>query len=118
MSAAVSVRGAVDGDDVCGWVRRSWADTVMAVRGRLYDLGALPALIATSEQIVVGVLTYDIERDELEIVSCDAEPPGCGVGRALVAAAVELARTRALRRVWRRQPTTTCRRWVLAGGRL
>jgi hypothetical protein len=54
----------------------------MAVHGQLYDGAALPALVAVAEEEVVGVLTYVIDRDAVEVVSCDAQPPGHGLGRA------------------------------------
>jgi len=50
--------------------------------------------------VVLGVLIYCIECNGLEVVSCDADPPGRGVGRALVGGALDLAREHALRRVW------------------
>jgi GNAT superfamily N-acetyltransferase len=95
----MEIRVAANTDDVAGWARRSWRDTVMAVHGRLYDVAVLPALVAVSDDVILGVLTYFIEGDGLE-VSCDAEPPGRGVGRALVSGAVGLAREHSLRRVW------------------
>jgi ribosomal protein S18 acetylase RimI-like enzyme len=90
----------VASDDIPAWVRRSWGDTVMAVHGRVYDVAALPALVAVVDGLVVGVLTYLVEGDALEIVSFDADPPGHGVGRALTRAAIDLAREQSLRRVW------------------
>lgn len=89
-----------DASGVADWLRRSWGGTTMAVHGRCYDLAALPAIVAQDGPDVVGVLTYTVTGDELEIVSCDADPPRRGVGRTLVAAAAELARTAELRRVW------------------
>lgn len=65
----------------------------MAVRGRLFDLTALPSLVAVDDVRIVGLLTYDVAEAELEIVSCDAEPAGQGAGRALVSAAIQVART-------------------------
>jgi GNAT superfamily N-acetyltransferase len=96
----VTVRPAVAADDISSWIRRSWGDTVMAVHGRLYDTAMLPALVALAGGTAVGVLTYHIEDNALEIVSCDADPPGRGVGRSLVRAAVDIAGHRSLRRVW------------------
>lgn len=72
----------------------------MAVHGRLYDIAGLDALVATTEDGLVGVLTYVVEDDALEVVSIDADPAGRGVGRALAGAAVGLARRGSLRRVW------------------
>ncbi len=96
----VSVRAATPTDGVADWVRGSWGDSVIAVHGRLYDVTNLPAIVATGGAQLLGVLTYHVAGRELEIVSCDAQPPGTGVGRALAAAAVDLARSRALGRVW------------------
>jgi GNAT superfamily N-acetyltransferase len=87
-------------DDVAGWVRRYGQDTIMVVHGRCYDVAALPALVAVPEELIVGVLSYVVEADALEIVLCHAQPPRHGVGRALVNAAVGLARQQSLRRVW------------------
>ena len=96
----VTVRSADPNDDVAGWVRGSWGDTCMAVHGRIYQVEDLSALVAVVGGAIVGELTYSTEGDDLEIVSCDANPPRRGVGRALASAAVELARSRSLARVW------------------
>jgi ribosomal protein S18 acetylase RimI-like enzyme len=99
-ATAITIRIGDDARDVADWLRRSWGGTTMVVHGRCYDLAALPAIVAQDGSDVVGALTYTVTGDELEIVSCDADPPRHGVGRALVAAAVKLARTAELRRVW------------------
>lgn len=94
------MRTAVAADDVAGWLARSWGATAVAVHGQLYQADVLPALVAVSDGRVVGVMTYAVGGDDLEIVSCDADPPGRGTGRALVEAAVDLARRSSFRRVW------------------
>jgi GNAT superfamily N-acetyltransferase len=93
------VRAATSADDVEGWLARSWGGTAMAVHGRLYEAAELPALVAIRDGRLVGLLTYAIEGDELEIVSCDADPPGRGTGGALVEAAVGVARRSSVRRL-------------------
>lgn len=87
-------------DDVAGWLTRSWGDVAIAVHGRLYDASALPALVAEVGDLLVGVLTYHVDDGAVEIVSCDADPPGRGVGRTLTTAVVDRARVQGLRRVW------------------
>lgn len=71
----------------------------MAVHGRLYDVTTLPTLVAVAGGDLLGVVTFTIEGDALEIVSCDADPPGQGVGRALVEAVIQIARAQGLGRV-------------------
>jgi uncharacterized protein YhfF/GNAT superfamily N-acetyltransferase len=95
-----TIRAAVSADEAGAWVGERWGGETMAVHGRLYDMAALDALVAATEDRLLGVLTYVIEDDALEIVSCDADPAGRGVGRALVDAALGVARRRSLRRVW------------------
>ncbi len=99
MREPLTIRAAGVTDDMPGWARRSWGDTVMAVQGRVYDLARRPALVAVAPGSLVGVLTYAVEGEALEIISCDADPHGHGVGRRLVRAAVDVARERSLRRV-------------------
>jgi GNAT superfamily N-acetyltransferase len=72
----------------------------MAVHGRLYDVAALFALVGVRAEQMVGALTYNIEDDSLEIVSCDAEPLRQGIGRRLVQAAVAEAKQVGVRSVW------------------
>ena len=85
------VRAAAASDQVASHLRRVWGDTAVAVHGRLFECTALPALVALREGTIVGVLTYCLEGDVLEIVSCDAGPPGERGGTALVAAVLDLA---------------------------
>ncbi|MHB1501521.1 MAG: GNAT family N-acetyltransferase [Candidatus Dormibacteria bacterium] len=100
MELQLTIRAATPADDVPAWVGRRWGGKTMAVPGRLYEMGPLDALVATVEDKLVGALAYFTEDDALEIVSCDADPLGRGVGRALVDGAVSVTRLRSLRRVW------------------
>ena len=95
-----AIRAALPDDDVGAWVSERWGGETMAVHGRLYELARLDALVAVVDDSLVGVLTYVVADAALEIVSCDADPPGRGVGRALAQAALGVARRRSLRRVW------------------
>jgi GNAT superfamily N-acetyltransferase len=72
----------------------------MAVHGHLYDAAAPPALVAATDTDVLGVVTYTLKGHALEIVSCDADPPGQGAGRALAEATVGIVRAQCVRRVW------------------
>ena len=91
------------GDDAPGIARivvASWRATVVVSRGTAHDAARLPALVAERDGELAGVLTYHVRDGELEVVTLDAVVPRAGVGSRLLAAAVELARARGLRRLW------------------
>ena len=69
-------------------------------RGRLHDAGELPGLVAISEGAQVGLLLYRIDVDGFEVVVLIAERPRVGIGRALLTAALESARTAGCPKAW------------------
>ncbi|HEX3811555.1 MAG TPA: GNAT family N-acetyltransferase [Mycobacteriales bacterium] len=76
----------------------SWGETRAVGHGVVYDLTALPALLAESDGELVGVLTYQIDGDDFQIVSIDATNRQQGVGTGLIDAAT--ARAAGCRRIW------------------
>ena len=81
----------------------SWGSTVVVGHGTVYDLTALPTLVAEHAGEIVGVLTYVLHSADgaaLEVVSIDAIDRHRGVGSALLTAAVETARSRGCERLW------------------
>lgn len=79
---------------------RRWGSNRVVSRGRLYTVSELPGFIAWKEAERIGLLTYHVAGEELEIVTLDSFEPQKGVGTALLAAVEELARESALRRIW------------------
>jgi len=86
------------------WVRQtltdSWGDPEVVSRGRLHAADRLPGLVALHDGKRVGLLTYRIEGDGLEIVSLDALIRRRGAGTALIEAARDVAANAGCRRVW------------------
>jgi GNAT superfamily N-acetyltransferase len=76
-----------------------WGTATVVVHGTVFRPAALQGLIAVRESRLVGLLTYDIAEDALEIVTLDALVRGIGIGSALVSALVEEARRRGLPRM-------------------
>jgi len=77
-----------------------WGSTQMVTRGMLHDTARLPGLVAWRAGERAGLLTYHLAGDSCEIVSLDSLVEGAGVGSALIAAALEVARTAGCQRVW------------------
>jgi ribosomal protein S18 acetylase RimI-like enzyme len=79
---------------------QGWGSVHIARLGELRDASALPALVAERDGQAVGLLTYEVVGDQLEVMSVESWDQGAGVGSALLAAAVEVATRAGCRRVW------------------
>ena len=86
---------------VDAFLAASWSDFV-ARRGELVDARREEALLAErdGEGALAGVVTLVQRGDQLEVLTLNAAERLQGVGTALLDAAVEVARSRACRRVW------------------
>jgi ribosomal protein S18 acetylase RimI-like enzyme len=89
-----------DADRIAAVLAASWGEPVIVSRGVAHDASRLPALLAEQGGELVGVLTYEVREGEMEVVSLDVVERHVGVGSRLLAAAVDLARTQGLRRLW------------------
>ncbi|MFC7550920.1 GNAT family N-acetyltransferase [Plantactinospora sp. GCM10030261] len=89
-----------DRDVIVRTLADSWGGTIVVAHGRAYDAAELPALLALRDDRLVGLLTYEVTDDGLEVVTIDATRPRAGVGTALLAAAAELARASGVTRLW------------------
>jgi GNAT superfamily N-acetyltransferase len=78
----------------------SWGAPLAAANGRLYDLRTFPTLVVERDGALVGVLTYEIVADAVEVVSIDATPPRGGVGTTLLRAAADVGRAHGCARLW------------------
>jgi len=100
--AAPRVRPIGDGDRpaVARLARELWGTDIVVGHGVVFTPADLPGLLAERDGETVGLLTYEIDGDTLEVVTIDAFPPGAGTGTALLDAAVDVARSAGCRRVW------------------
>ncbi len=71
----------------------------MVSRGRLFDVLEQPGFIAEQDVEWLGCATYQADDDEVEVTILQSFARGRGVGSALIAACVEVARDRDARRV-------------------
>jgi GNAT superfamily N-acetyltransferase len=86
------------------WIRRflteHWGATVVVSRGRLHHADRLPGFLATRHGLPVGLLTYCLDGDQLEVVTLNSSVERQGVGTALLAAARAAAGAAHCRRLW------------------
>jgi 2-oxo-4-hydroxy-4-carboxy--5-ureidoimidazoline (OHCU) decarboxylase/GNAT superfamily N-acetyltransferase len=98
----VTVRSMTSED--AGWADRllsGYQGSRMTARlGELIDPLELPGLVAEVGGSPVGLLTYQVKGEELEVLTLHAQASGRGAGSALLAAAVDEARHSGARRLW------------------
>lgn len=91
-------------EDDRSWVRstlkRYWASTTVVTRGRVHEADELPGFAAWRDGVEVGLLTYNIEGDQCEIVTHNSLAGHGGVGSCLLAEVRKVAREAGCRRLW------------------
>ena len=89
-----------DRDWVVSVLKTHWGSTRFVSRGRLHQAERLPAFIATRDGESVGLLTYNVQDDELEVVTVNAFVERRGIGKRLLKAARTAAAAANCRRLW------------------
>jgi ribosomal protein S18 acetylase RimI-like enzyme len=88
--------------DERAWARdvvvERWADEIVVGHGKVWRPADLDGFVAQDDDgSLVGLLTFDVEDDVLEVVTMDALREREGIGTALMLAAIERAHAAALR---------------------
>ncbi len=81
------------------WIKM-WHDDHVVTLGRIFRLQDLQGFVALSSSERVGLLTYNINDNQLEIVTLDSLMEGVGIGTRLVDFALSEAKRRKCKRVW------------------
>ncbi|ASS75249.1 GNAT family N-acetyltransferase [Tumebacillus algifaecis] len=86
------------------WLRdflvKQWGSTQMVYSKGIHHCDQLPGFVALQGAEPVGLITYLISEDELEVISLDSLCEGSGIGSALLTATEEVAQEQGLRRIW------------------
>jgi ribosomal protein S18 acetylase RimI-like enzyme len=88
-----------EGDWLKATVAERWPHELLVGRGRVREISELSALVAVDADARVGLLTYVVEGDVVELVTLDALQPGLGAGAALIAALAAWASSAGVRRI-------------------
>jgi GNAT superfamily N-acetyltransferase len=90
----IRIRPIGDGDrPMLAWlVTELWGAELVAVHGSVLRPAELPGFIAERSRRVVGLLTYQVVQDYLEITTLNAIERRVGIGTMLIDAAVGAAR--------------------------
>ena len=89
-----------DREEVKRYLRHHWGSHMIVTRGRVHDASALPGYIALLGEEIVGLITYNVEGDQCEIVSLNSSIQGVGIGTALLKAVEMHAIEQNCSRLW------------------
>ncbi len=73
------------------FISSHWFSTDMVVRGKTIDMTKLDGFAVYENKAIIGLVTYEIDGSECEIVSLDSLSEKHGIGTALVEKVIETA---------------------------
>jgi N-acetylglutamate synthase-like GNAT family acetyltransferase len=81
-------------------IQEHWGSEIVVAHQTVYTPTELPGFIVVQGGQRVGLVTYQIQGNECEIVSLNSLMPSVGIGSKLVGTVVEKAREEGCQRVW------------------
>lgn len=77
-----------------------WGSAKVVTRGRVYHADELPGFVAESGGELLGLVTYRLDGDEVEVATLNSLREGIGIGTALLDAVRAAAQRAGCRRMW------------------
>jgi len=85
---------------VSSFVKTHWGSEIVVAKGRVIHPAELDGFTSFREMKPVGLLTYNIEGSDCEIVTIDSIAEGVGIGTALIEVVRKVAKTKGCTRLW------------------
>ena len=89
-----------DSDWITEVLLENWSSNIIVTRGISYKADLLPGFVAEANGTRIGLLTYSISDDELEIITLNAFEEGKGVGTVLLEEVEKFAKMNSCSRIW------------------
>ena len=74
------------------FITEQWYTTKMIIRGKEIDMTAVEGIFALENERIIGLITYIVYDDTLEITSLDSLCENQGLGTALLTKVIEIAK--------------------------
>lgn len=82
------------------FIRENWGSEKIVAHKQIFYPTNLPGFVAQSQDKILGLITYNIKGNNLEIITMDAVIQGKGIGTALLKAIERIARKLQCKKIW------------------
>lgn len=89
-----------DREEVAKFIERHWHSKLVMSRGRSSYPHKERGFIERRRSVIVGLLTYRIDDDGMELLTLNSTLEGHGIGSSLMLDAIERARKEKCERIW------------------
>lgn len=81
-------------------LKEEWNCPPSVSRGKVIDTTTLPGFLCIENEVIKGVVTYNIVNEECEIVTLNSFEENKGIGTALIKEVLNVARNNHCKRLW------------------
>ena len=89
-----------DREEIAEFIERHWFSRMVMSRGRSFYPHQADGFLERRDGRLVGLLTYRLDDDAMEVLTLNATLEGQGIGSALMLDAIEKARGEGCRGIW------------------
>jgi len=89
-----------DRDWITQLLEEWWASRVVVTRGKIHHADRLTGFVAVHDDKPAGLVTYNMDGNECEIVTMNSLVEGIGIGSALISAVKKVAVPNGCKRLW------------------
>ena len=89
-----------DSSLIASFITDSWGSPMSVSRGRIFNTANLPGYICKKENKIIGLLTYNIDEGDCEIVTLNSKISNLGLATQMINKVIEKAKNCGCRRVW------------------
>jgi len=100
MNFKIRVINKNDKDWIKKYITREWGSNRVVNRGKIYLASELPGFIAEKDGQYLGLLTYNLENHNCEIITLNSLKAGEGIGTALIDEIKNLVKENHCQRLW------------------
>ena len=97
--ARAEIRDA-DRPEVAEFIERHWGNKIVMSRGKAFYPHEEQGFLERRDGAIVGLLTYHIDDEGMEILTLNSTLEGAGIGSSLLLSAIDTARKEGCGKIW------------------